>query len=61
MLLSVSTVKENLFSKRAYQHAIEPQHLQNMIMRSASKRCRDVILDHLQDSKVTKADIDVAE
>jgi hypothetical protein len=32
-----------------------------MIMRSASQRCRDVILDHLQDSRVTKADIDVAE
>jgi hypothetical protein len=31
------------------------------IMHPSSQKYRDVILDHLQDSKVTKADIDAAE
>jgi hypothetical protein len=30
-------------------------------MRPPSQKYRDVILDHLQDSKVTKADIDAVE
>jgi hypothetical protein len=63
MMLSVSTVKESMskFSKFAYQHAIEAQRLQNIIIRPPSQKYRDVILDHLRDSKVTKADIDAAE
>ena len=63
MMSSVSTVKENMskFSKRVYQRAIEARRLQNIIMPPPSQKYRDVILDHLRNSKVTKADIDAAE
>jgi hypothetical protein len=63
MMSSISTVIESMsmLFKHAYQHAIEALHLQNIIMCQSSQKYRDVILDHLQDFKVTKADIDAAE
>jgi hypothetical protein len=60
---SVPTVSDNAanYSKRAYQRAIEARRLQNIVMRPASKKYKEVILDYLRDAKVTRADIDAAE
>ena len=63
MLTSVSTVAENAakYSKRAYKRAVQARKLQNIIMRPAARKYKDVILEYLRDSPVTKADIDAAE
>jgi hypothetical protein len=63
MLSSVSTVADNAanYSKRAYQRAVEARRLQNIVMRPASRKYKDVILDYLRDAKVTRADVDAAD
>ena len=60
---SVPTVSDNAanYSKRAYQRAVEARRLQNIVMRPASKKYKEVILDYLRDADVTRADIDAAE
>jgi len=63
MLSSISTVAENAsnYTKRAYKRAVEARRLQNIIMQPPSRKYKEVILDCLRDSKVTRADIDAAE
>jgi hypothetical protein len=60
---SVSTVSDKAanYSKRAYQRAVEARRLQNILMRPASRKYKEVILDYLKDAKVTRADIAAAE
>ena len=41
--------------------AIDARRLQNIIMRPAAQKYKEVILDYLRDAKVTCADIDAAE
>jgi hypothetical protein len=53
--------KATNYSKRAYQQAVAARRLQNIVMRPASKKYKEVILDYLRDAKVTRADIDAAD
>jgi hypothetical protein len=63
MVSAVSTVDDRAakYTKRAYKRAVEARRLQNILMRPASRKYKDVIIDHLRDTKVTRADIDAAE
>jgi hypothetical protein len=63
MLSGVSTVSDNAlkYSKRTYKRALRAQKLQNIIMRPATCKYKDVIIDYLGDSPVTKSDIQAAE
>ena len=60
---SIPTVSDKAanYSKRAYQQAVAARRLQNIVMRPASKKYKEVILDYLRDAKVTRADIDAAD
>ena len=63
MLLGVSTVANNSlkYTKRTYKRAVLARKLQNIIMRPSSRQYMDVVVDHLRDCPVTKADIQAAE
>ena len=63
LLSNVPTVADNAskYTKRAYKGAVEARRLQNIIMTPASRKYKEVILDYLRDSKVTKADITAAD
>jgi hypothetical protein len=64
MLVGMSRVAGNAlkYSKRAYKKAIMAQKLQkNIIMQPAARKYKDVIIDYLRDSTVTKADVQAAE
>ena len=63
MLSGVSTVADNAlkYSNRTYKRALRARKLQNIIMRPATRKYKDVIIDYLGDSPVTKSDIQAAE
>ena len=63
MMSAISTVDDCAakYTKRAYKKAIEARRLQNILMRPTSRKYKEVILEHLRDATVTKADIDVAD
>jgi hypothetical protein len=63
MLSSVVTVDDRAskYSKRAYKGAVAARRLQNIIMQPNARKYKDVILDYLRDSKVTRADVAAAE
>ena len=49
------------YSNRTYKRALRARKLQNIIMRPATRKYKDVIIDYLGDSPVTKSDIQAAE
>ena len=63
MATGIPTVAENAmkYTKRAYKRAFEARRLQNIIMRPSLRKYKDVILDYLRDTTVTRADINAAE
>jgi hypothetical protein len=56
MLHNMSTVAKKAvkYSKRAYKRAVLAQHLQNIIMRPAARKYKDVIIDYLSNSPMTE-------
>jgi len=63
MLTSIPTVADNAlkYTKRTYKRAVLARKLQNIIMRPSSRKYKDVIIDYLRDTPVTKADIAAAD
>jgi hypothetical protein len=60
---SVSTVdnQKKLYTKRAYKHVVLARKIQTIIMQPLTQSYQDVIIDHMTDCPVTKADIQAAE
>jgi hypothetical protein len=60
-MLSTVSNKKQLYTKRAYKHAVMEHRLQNIIMRPSMQKYQDLIIDHMGDCPVTWADIQAAE
>jgi hypothetical protein len=63
MWTMLSTVKDRAmaYSKRAYERALIARKLQNIIMRPGTRKLQDVVIEHLNNCPVTKADIKSAD
>jgi hypothetical protein len=63
MWTMLSTVRDRAmtYSKRAYKRALIARKLQNITMRPSSQKFGDIIIEHLNNCPVTKADIKAAD
>jgi hypothetical protein len=59
----VSTVgdQKKIYTRRAYKCAVLARKIQNIIMQPSTRSYQDVIIDHMPDCPVTKADIQAAD